>query len=85
MTSRVTVVGAGFAALSSIRKLRQLAPSLDLTLVAPRAELVFYPGTIWIPSGLRRPEDLVIPLDGFLREAAGLEKPGAPEPFVDSK
>ena len=67
MTSRVTVVGAGFAALSSIRKLRQLAPSLDLTLVAPRAELVFYPGTIWIPSGLRRPEDLVIPLDGFLR------------------
>ena len=67
MTSRVTVVGAGFAALSSIRKLRQLAPSLDLTLVAPRAELVFYPGTIWIPSGLRRPEDLVIPLDRFLR------------------
>ena len=67
MTRRVTVVGAGFAALSSIRKLRQLDPSLDLTLVAPRPELVFYPGTIWIPSGLRRPEDLVVPLEGFLR------------------
>ena len=67
MTRRVTVVGAGFAALASIRKLRQLDPSLDLTLVAPRAELVFYPGTIWIPSGLRRPEDLVVPVDGFLR------------------
>jgi sulfide:quinone oxidoreductase len=63
----VTVVGAGFAALSSIRKLRQLDASLDLTLVAPRAELVYLPGTIWIPSGLRRPEDLVVPLDGFLR------------------
>ena len=24
-------------------------------------------------------------VDGLLREAAGLEKPGAPEPFVDSK
>ena len=67
MTRRVTVVGAGFAALASIRKLRQLDPSLDLTLIAPRAELVFYPGTIWIPSGLRRPEDLVVPVDGFLR------------------
>ena len=67
VTRRVTVVGAGFAALSSIRKLRQLDPSLDLTLVAPRAEFVFYPGTIWIPSRLRRAEDLVVPLDGFLR------------------
>ena len=64
---RVTVVGAGFAALSSIRRLRQLDPSLDLTLVAPRPEFVFHPGTIWIPSGLRRPEELVIPLDGFVR------------------
>jgi len=67
VTHRVTVVGAGFAALSSIRKLRQLDTSLDLTLVAPRREFVYYPGTIWIPSGLRRPEDLVIPLDEFLR------------------
>ncbi|MCU0837057.1 MAG: FAD-dependent oxidoreductase [Chromatiaceae bacterium] len=67
MTRRVTVVGAGFAALSSIRRLRQLDPGLDLTLVAPRPELVFYPGTIWIPSGLRRPEELVLPLEGFLR------------------
>ncbi len=67
MTRRVTVVGAGFAALSAIRKLRQLDPALDLTLVAPRPEFVYYPGTIWIPSGLRRPEDLVIPLEGFLR------------------
>jgi len=63
----VTVVGAGFGALSSIRRLRQLDPSLDLTLVAPRPEFVFYPGTIWIPSGLRKPEELVVPLDGFLR------------------
>jgi sulfide:quinone oxidoreductase len=67
LTYRVTVVGSGFGALSSIRKLRQLDPGLDLTLVAPRAELVFYPGTIWIPSGLRSPEDLVVPLDDFLR------------------
>ncbi len=77
MTRRVTVVGAGFAALSSLRRLRQLAPSLDLTLVAPRAELVFYPGTIWIPSGLRRPEDLVVPLDGFLSRHRVTFRPNA--------
>jgi sulfide:quinone oxidoreductase len=64
---RVTVVGAGFAALSSVRKLRQLDGDLEITLVAPRPEFVYLPGTIWIPSGLRRPEDLVLPLDSFFR------------------
>jgi sulfide:quinone oxidoreductase len=82
---RVTVVGAGFAALSSVRKLRQLDSDLEITLVAPRPEFVYLPGTIWIPSGLRRPEDLVLPLGGFFRRhridyrqasASGLERDG---------
>ena len=38
-----------------------------VTLVAPKPEFAYYPGTIWIPSGLRQPEDLRIPLDNFFR------------------
>jgi len=63
----ITVLGAGFAGLSTIRELRQRDPEVEITLVAPRPELHYLPGIIWIPSGLRRREDLVVPLDDFLR------------------
>ena len=65
--SRITVLGAGFAGLSTIRELRRRDPTVEITLVAPRAELHYLPGIIWIPSGLRKREDLVIPLENFLR------------------
>jgi len=64
---RITVLGAGFAGLSTVRELRRRDPKVDITLVAPRAELHYLPGIIWIPSGLRKREDLVIPLENFLR------------------
>ncbi|MFC7301787.1 NAD(P)/FAD-dependent oxidoreductase [Cognatiluteimonas weifangensis] len=67
MAARITVVGAGFAGLTALRTLRRQAPDAMLTLVAPRAELHYLPGTIWIPSGKRSRADLVVPLDGFLR------------------
>jgi sulfide:quinone oxidoreductase len=62
---RVTVVGAGFGALTAVRKLRAADPRLGIDLVAPKPEFVYYPGTIWIPTGLREPGDLVIPLERF--------------------
>ncbi|MCW5635766.1 MAG: FAD-dependent oxidoreductase [Rubrivivax sp.] len=65
-THRITVLGAGFGALSTIRALRRLDRTSQITLVAPRAELHYLPGIIWIPSGLRRREDLVVPLGPFL-------------------
>jgi sulfide:quinone oxidoreductase len=64
---RVTIVGAGFAALTALRKLRAVNSRMEITLVAPSPEFVYYPGTIWIPSGLRQPEDLVVPLGKFLQ------------------
>jgi len=64
---RVTVLGAGFAGLSTIRELRRRDAKARITLVAPRAELHYLPGIIWIPSGLRTRQDLVVPLDNFLR------------------
>ncbi len=66
-TPRITVVGSGFAGLTALRTLRSQAPQAELTLVAPKAELQYLPGIIWMPSGKRRREDLVVPLDNFLR------------------
>jgi len=83
--AHIVVVGAGFGGLSAIRELRRRDRDVRITLVAPRAELHYLPGIIWIPSGLRRREDLVVPLDAFLRktdvqfhaaEATGLSADG---------
>ncbi len=65
--TRVTVIGAGFGALTAIRKLRAADAGLHIDVIAPRPEFVYFPGTIWIPTGLRKPEDLVIPLANFFR------------------
>ncbi len=65
--TRVTVIGAGFGALTAVRRLRAADSSLGIDLVAPKPEFVYYPGTIWIPTGLREPEDLVVPLEPFFR------------------
>lgn len=65
--ARITVLGAGFGALSTVRELRRRDGTARITLVAPRAELHYLPGIIWIPSGLRTRANLVVPLDNFLR------------------
>lgn len=67
MAARLTVIGSGFAAIAALRELRARNPQAQITLVAPCAEFVFLPSLIWLPSGQRRPEDLVVPLDNFLR------------------
>ncbi|MEW5824293.1 MAG: FAD-dependent oxidoreductase [Pseudomonadota bacterium] len=64
---RVTVLGAGFAALTALRELRKRDASLEITLVTPRAEFVYLPSLIWIPSRLREGKDLRIDLKEFLR------------------
>ena len=65
--NRVTVIGAGFGALTAVRKLRSASVDVGIDVIAPRPEFLYYPGTIWIPTGLRQPEDLVIPLQNFFR------------------
>lgn len=64
---RITVVGAGFAGLTALRTLRRQDRDAELTLVAPEAALHYLPGSIWIPSGKRQRQDLVVPLDNFLK------------------
>ncbi|PVV16431.1 MAG: pyridine nucleotide-disulfide oxidoreductase [gamma proteobacterium symbiont of Ctena orbiculata] len=64
---RVTIVGSGFAALTAIKTLRSKDKSIEITVVSPKAEFHYLPGSIWIPSGIRQPQDLIIPLDPFFR------------------
>ncbi len=81
----ITIIGSGFAALAAVRRLRTRMPAARITVISPKPEFVFLPSLIWIPSGLRRPEDVVIQLEPFLRrmgvnyhqgEATGLEAGG---------
>ena len=65
---RIVILGAGFAALTAVREMRKRSPEARLTLVAPKAEFVYLPSLIWIPSGLRKGSDLILPLDRFLKD-----------------
>jgi sulfide:quinone oxidoreductase len=65
---RVVILGAGFAALTAVRELRRRAPRARIALVAPKAEFVYLPSLIWIPSGLRKAGDLILDLDTFLKD-----------------
>lgn len=64
--ARIGIIGAGFAALTAARELRRRLPDADITLIAPSAEFVYYPSLIWVPSGLRRGEELRLNLDAWL-------------------
>ncbi len=64
---KITVIGAGFAGLTAIRQLRKLDKNCEITLVAPHAELHYLPSLIWVPSGLRKREDIIVPLANFFK------------------
>jgi sulfide:quinone oxidoreductase len=82
---RITIVGSGFAALTAVQRAKETSPHSQITVVSPRAEFVYYPGLIWVPSGLRSGEDLRLSLKNFFRrmgvthlagEATGLRDGG---------
>jgi len=56
--SRITVAGAGFAAITGVRELRKQLPDANITLVAPKPEFVYLPSLIWVPYGMRTGDDL---------------------------
>lgn len=66
--NKITIIGAGFGALTAARKLRKARSDLEITLIAPESEFIYYPSLIWLPSGLRRSEDLRIDLHAFLQK-----------------
>jgi sulfide:quinone oxidoreductase len=65
---RIVILGAGFAALTAARQLRRHAPQAHITLVAPKAEFVYLPSLIWVPTGIRKGSDLVLPLARFIAD-----------------
>ena len=65
--TQVTIIGAGFGGLTAVRHLRRRMPDAEITVIAPRAEFIYYPGLIWIPTGLRQGENLRIPLERFFQ------------------
>jgi sulfide:quinone oxidoreductase len=62
---KITIVGAGFAAISAIRRLRKRGFDGEIAVLAPEPYFLYYPSLIWIPTGLRSAADLRIPLEGF--------------------
>ena len=63
----ITIIGSGFAGLTAVRQLRKQDKQCEITLISPRAELQYLPSLIWIPSGLRKREDIIIPLQNFFK------------------
>lgn len=64
---RFTVAGTGFGGLTAVRTLRKLEPSAEITIIGKRPEFFYYPSLIWVPSGMRSGNDLVINLENFFR------------------
>ena len=65
MTTEITIIGAGFAALTAIKEVRKHNKDIGITLIAPKAEFIYLPSLIWIPSGQRSGDDLRIDLAKF--------------------
>ena len=63
----ITIIGSGFAGLTAVRQLRKKDKDCRITLVSPSPELHYLPSLIWVPSGLRKREDIIIPLHNFFK------------------
>lgn len=63
----ITIIGSGFAGLTAVRTLRKLDKKIKITLISPKAELVYMPSLIWVPSSASNKEDIVVALDKFFQ------------------
>ena len=68
MTHKITVLGAGFAALTAVREIRKRDSNCEITLISAKDEFIYLPSLIWIPSGRRKPSDLVVSLKNFFNK-----------------
>ena len=63
----ITIIGAGFAGLTAVKQIRKRDKNCSITLISPRVELQYLPSLIWVPSGLRKRDDIIIPLHNFFK------------------
>ena len=73
---QITIVGSGFGALTAVHALRKARFKGQITIVSPRAEFVYLPGLIWLPSGLRSSDDLRIGLEPFFQRMGVTHRSG---------
>ncbi len=82
---KITIIGSGFAGLTAVRTIRKQDKTAEITLISPKAELVYMPSLIWVPSGAASEKDIIAPLDNFFKrmnvhhvasEVTGLEEGG---------
>lgn len=66
--NKISIIGAGFGALTAATNLRKLDKEIEITLIAPKPEFIYFPSLIWIPSGIRKGDDLRIDLANFLKK-----------------
>lgn len=67
MINEVTILGAGFGALTAVKELRKQGFQGQIKLIAPKPQLFFYPSLIWVPAGLRTESDLTVDLHQFFK------------------
>ncbi|MGZ4169439.1 MAG: NAD(P)/FAD-dependent oxidoreductase, partial [Solirubrobacteraceae bacterium] len=60
---RVVVLGSSFAGLTAALELRKhLDKRHEVVVLDPRDHFTFIPSLIWLPFGLRQPDDITFPL-----------------------
>jgi len=65
---RITVIGAGFAALTAVKTLRKQSKDVEITVIAPQAEFIYLPSIIWLPTDLRQADDLRVDLTHYFKK-----------------
>ncbi len=63
----ITILGTGFAALTAVRTLRRQDRNVNITVISPKAEMIYLPSLIWLPSRLKSGDDLRVDLNNFFR------------------
>ncbi|OZB80721.1 MAG: pyridine nucleotide-disulfide oxidoreductase [Halothiobacillus sp. 13-55-253] len=66
LVANITVIGAGFGAVTAIKTLRKSNPSARITLIAPEPTMQYYPSLIWVPAELRSRDDIMVDLRPLL-------------------
>ncbi len=62
----ITVIGAGFGAVTAIKTLRKNNPDVRITLIAPEPTLQYYPSLIWVPAKIKSRSDILVDLNPLL-------------------
>jgi sulfide:quinone oxidoreductase len=60
---RVVILGSSFAGLTAALELKKrVGDRHEIVVLDPRPDFTFIPSLIWLPFGLRQPEDVTFPL-----------------------